>query len=207
MDADTPDLRLMRQLADEHAAYLAVDETHALGIFGPQGRGILANLDVIPDVLLGAFGKSFGLQGGFVAGAPELRNWLWNAARSFVFSTGISPFLAEAATHRISIVANADPERERVHALAALLRDGLAQQGARLGGYGPIVPWHLGPTSRATALANAYADHGFHVHAMRPPTVPIDTSRLRISVTARHTEAHIAAFLETTRRILASEHS
>src|SRR5262249_14986618 len=91
MDADGHDLAALRHVCDEHGAALVIDEAHALGVLGPEGRGLAAAAGVRADVLVGTLGKAFGAQGAFVAGRAELRDWLWNRARSFVFSTGISP--------------------------------------------------------------------------------------------------------------------
>src|SRR5208337_3075790 len=85
MDADTPDLRALRRVCDEHQAALVVDEAHALGVLGPEGRGLCAALGVQADVLVGTFGKAFGAGGAFVAGCQSLITWLWNRARTFVF--------------------------------------------------------------------------------------------------------------------------
>jgi 8-amino-7-oxononanoate synthase len=95
MDADSPDLRALRALCDERGAVLIVDEAHALGVLGPDGRGLCPEQGVRADVVVGTFGKAFGASGAFVAGCPALTVWLWNRARPFVFSTGISPGAAK----------------------------------------------------------------------------------------------------------------
>ncbi len=191
MDADGPDLRGLRDLCDAKKAVLVLDETHALGVFGPQGRGLAAEAGVVPDVLMGALGKAFGVQGGFAAGAPELRAWLWNAARSFVYSTGISPLLATLADERLVQVRNGDALRDHLAKVARSLRQSLTELGVAPLGHGPIVPWVLGDANRATDLALRLRALGFHVQAIRPPTVPPGTSRLRLTVTARHTQQDI----------------
>jgi 8-amino-7-oxononanoate synthase len=195
MDADGPDLRRLRDLCDVHGAALVVDEAHAAGVLGPDGRGLCAAAGVVPDVLVGTLGKSLGACGAFAAGSSSLTNWLWNRARSFVFSTGLSPAVAAAAlVHlRLSI---ADPARRaRVATAASHLRSGLASRGARLRGHGHIVPWVLGDVTTALDLASALRERGIHVVAIRPPTVPPGEARLRLTVTARHDEASIEHFL------------
>ncbi|MGH7439646.1 MAG: aminotransferase class I/II-fold pyridoxal phosphate-dependent enzyme, partial [Polyangiaceae bacterium] len=97
MDADSPDLRALRAVCDRHGAALLVDEAHAIGVLGPGGAGLCAEQGVVPDALVGTFGKAFGAAGAFVAGCEPLTQWLWNTARSFVFSTGMSPVVAAAA--------------------------------------------------------------------------------------------------------------
>jgi 8-amino-7-oxononanoate synthase len=97
MDADAPDLVALRLVCDRHGAALLVDEAHALGILGPEGRGLCAAAGISADAVVGTFGKAFGAGGAFVAGCDALSRWLWNRARSFVFSTGLSPVVAAAA--------------------------------------------------------------------------------------------------------------
>ncbi len=97
MDADSPDLGALRALCDRHGAALVVDEAHAVGVLGPGGAGLCAEQGVVPDALVGTFGKAFGAAGAFVAGCEALTRWLWNSARSFVISTGMSPVVAAAA--------------------------------------------------------------------------------------------------------------
>src|SRR6185369_8021158 len=129
MDGDTPDLAGLRAICDAHDAALLVDEAHAIGVFGPRGRGLCAEAGIAPDVLVGTGGKALGLHGAFVVGSAPLRRWLWNRARSFVFSTGVSPSLASALASRAHRVAADDPARARLAALSMRLRTGLAELG------------------------------------------------------------------------------
>jgi 8-amino-7-oxononanoate synthase len=202
MDADGPDLVALRALCDRKGALLVLDETHALGVFGPEGRGLAAAANVVPDVFMGALGKAFGLQGGFAAGAPELRSWLWNAARSFVFSTGMAPLLAKVGGERLRRVQEGNELRASLAARAKELRDALGRLGLAPLGHGPIVPWVIGDAERTVALAAALREGGFHVQGIRPPTVPVGTSRLRLTVTARHTEQDVRELVDALRRTL-----
>ncbi len=191
MDADTPDLPALREVCDLHGAALMVDEAHALGVLGPAGRGLCMAAGVVPDVLVGTFGKAFGAAGAFVAGSPSLVLWCWNRARSFVFSTGLSPILADAAVRGLH-AAHAEPERRaRVLASAARLRRGMADAGLEALGHGPIVPWLIGDAQAARELAGELRELGLDVRAVRPPTVPQGTARLRLTVTAEHTPADL----------------
>jgi 8-amino-7-oxononanoate synthase len=180
-----------------------VDEAHALGVHGPRGTGLCAAAGVRPDVLVGTAGKALGLHGAFVAGSRSLRLWLWNRARSFVFSTGVSPALAAAITDRTRRVSLDDPARARLAANAARLREGLAALGAPglRPEHGPVIPWLVGAPDEAVRLSNRLREHGVLVQAIRPPTVPSGTSRLRITVTARLRDADldlaIGAFRES----------
>lgn len=193
MDGDAPDLRALRALCDAHDAALYVDEAHALGVLGPEGRGACAEAGVVPDVLVGTLGKALGLQGAFVAGSPVLRAYLWNRARSFVFSTGVSPALASRVADHVRRVADDDGARARLHEVSRRLRAGLAELGVPLvpDSRGPILPWLVGSPAAAVSISRALREDGIVVQPIRPPTVPAGTSRLRITATATLTGADI----------------
>lgn len=195
MDGDSPDLGALRRICDAKGAALLVDEAHALGVLGPEGRGLCAEHRIVPDVLIGTFGKAFGASGAFVAGCPALIQWLWNRARSFVFSTGLSPVLAAAAARAVR-VSQAEPElRARVLTAALRLRSGLVELGIQPRGYGHIIPWVIGDARAALQAAAHLRGQGIDVLAIRPPTVPEGTSRIRLTVTAGHEKSDIDALL------------
>ncbi len=184
MDADAPDLVALRRICDAAGAALLVDEAHALGVLGPEGRGLCAEAGITPDALTGTLGKAFGAGGAFAAGCSALVTWLWNRARSFVFSTGLSPVVAAAGLAGLR-AARAEPDlRHRVLANAARFRAGLLDGGIRPLGFGPVIPWVLGEVPRALRIARALREAGVDVRAIRPPTVPAGTARLRFTVTA-----------------------
>jgi 8-amino-7-oxononanoate synthase len=199
MDADGPDLRRLRAVCDEHGAALYVDEAHALGVLGPAGRGRAAEAAIAPDILVGTLGKAFGSQGAFVAGSRDLREWLWNRARSFVYSTGLSPAAAEAG--RLALEESLQRPELRAHALALAtrLRSGLAELGLRVLGFGHVVPVLVGSNADAVLFTTALAERGVVVPPIRPPTVPENTARLRLAVTAAHTERDIDFVIEAFR--------
>ena len=186
MDGDGPDLAALRILCDEHGARLIVDEAHALGVFGADGGGRCALAGVVPDALVGALGKAVGVQGAFVAGSERLRILLWNRARSFVFSTATSPLLAQVALFHVERARSAHESRARVLADAEALRSILAARGVTIGAgsMGPIIPVLVGDNHRALAAGQALARMGILTQAIRPPTVPDGTARLRLTVTA-----------------------
>lgn len=186
MDGDSPDLPALRASCERHDAALIVDEAHALGVFGPEGRGLCAAAAVRPDVLIGTAGKALGLHGAFVVGSRALRLWLWNRARSFVFSTGVSPSLASAIAQRTVRARDDGAGRDRLHRASRRIREGLAALGAARvqDGEGPIIPWLLGDEAAALALSRRLAEQGVVVAAIRPPTVAIGASRLRITASA-----------------------
>jgi 8-amino-7-oxononanoate synthase len=201
MDGDQPDLRALRAICDRHGAALLVDDTHALGVFGDEGRGTCHLQGVTPDALVGTFGKALGGQGAFVAGSTLLTDWLWNRARSFVFSTGLSPLLAAANLAAVRRARLDDPGRARLAAIAARLRSALLDQGYRVlpSSVGPILPILVGPEEDALRLSDALLRRGVRALAIRPPTVPAGTSRLRVTVHARLSEEALERAIEAFR--------
>jgi 8-amino-7-oxononanoate synthase len=202
MDADSPDLRALRALCDAAGAALIVDEAHALGVFGPQGRGLCAEAGIVPDVLVGALGKAFGVAGAFAGGSNLLVDWLWNRARSFVFSTGVSPLVASAASAALETVAEGEALRTRLHGNARSLRQGLDALDLRCRGFGPIIPVIVGDARMAVEAANELTMRGVTIPAVRPPTVPPNSARLRVTVTASHTDKDIRALVDAFREVL-----
>jgi len=193
MDGDIPDLARLRSLCDGTDSALVVDEAHALGVLGPAGRGACAAAGIAPDVLVGTLGKALGLQGAFVAGSEPLRRWLWNRARSFVFSTGLSPAIAGTVPGRVARAAADDGGRARMRHAAARLRAGLEEQGIRVSGTPslPVLPWIVGGNHEALVLSQSLRAAGVLVQAIRPPTVPAGSARLRLTATASLRDADI----------------
>lgn len=178
MDGDLADLAGLSRICSATDTILVVDEAHALGVFGPEGRGRCAATEVVPDVLVGTLGKAFGLQGAFVAGPRRLKHWLWNRARSFVFSTAMSPALAAAVPARVSKVKGLDDARSRLESTGRALREALPDPART--GVGPIIPFLVGSEAVAERAAAEARLRGVVVRAVRPPTVPAGGSRLRI---------------------------
>jgi len=167
-----------------------VDEAHATGVFGPQGSGRVAEADATHRVLavVHTCGKALGSAGAFVSGSKILKEYLINHARPFIFSTALPPYIAAQIRAAIKIVAEADSERARLHDIAAHFRKRLNKAGfdtAR--SESQIVPVIAGENEAALSLASRLRDDGFAVRAVRPPTVPAGSSRLRLSLTVKHT--------------------
>ena len=186
MDADSPDLPALKALCAKHDAFLILDEAHALGVFGPEGSGLARARGVIPDVLVGTLGKAVGVQGAFVAGSSELADLLWTRARSFVFTTAPSPVLVELTLEAVRGVVTDDRARAALAELARRLEDKLSTRPGLLPArrHGPIFPVLLGTPDQAVRAAAALRDHGFLAQAIRPPTVPAGSSRLRVALHA-----------------------
>jgi 8-amino-7-oxononanoate synthase len=195
MDGDGPDLGRLDQLAKQYDAQLYVDEAHAVGIFGPQGRGLCAAAGIVPDVSMVAFGKSFGAQGACILGSAPVRTWLWNRARSFVFSTAPSPLLAQSIRGQLLRVQAAETERAHLSEMALLFREKLQASGLTLeqNTFGPIVSLVLKSADAALAAARALRNEGILAQAIRPPTVPNGQSRLRLVLRVAMGEVQIHA--------------
>ncbi|MEQ8849332.1 8-amino-7-oxononanoate synthase [Botrimarina sp.] len=195
MDGDFAPLAELGDLAQRHGAMLLVDEAHATGVWGARGRGSVeraaADAPELPSqvaVRIGTLSKALGCAGGFVAGSAELIDWLANRARTYVFSTSPPPAAAAAASEAIRIAQSEPEQRGRVIASAAWLRDELAARGWSTGrSVSQIVPVVVGEPDDTMRLAARLADAGLYVPAIRPPTVPVGESLIRVSVSARHT--------------------
>jgi 8-amino-7-oxononanoate synthase len=200
MDGDCAPVSALRAACDRYDAGLYVDEAHAIGVLGPRGRGVCAELDVLPDVFVGTLGKAFGTSGAFVAGSEALCGLLENRARSFVFSTAAPHALAAASIVACDRVERADDRRAALATHAARLRSELVNLGYNVpAGFGPIVPAVIGDPATTMALSRALFEQGIFVQGIRPPTVPAGTSRLRITPMATHSEAQISRALEALR--------
>jgi 8-amino-7-oxononanoate synthase len=191
MDGDAAPLAALAELGAAADAILIVDEAHALGALGPGGRGLCAAAGVVPDVLIGTLGKAFGAAGGLATGAAALRSTLVNRARTFVFTTALPPPVAAAAAEAVTLLSGSegDERRRRLAANQAHLHKSLA--GRVPSTPGPIVPVIIGPDAAALAASAQLRARGLFVPAIRPPTVPEGTARLRVTLSSEHTPAEI----------------
>lgn len=204
MDGDTAPLEALIALAHEHGAELYVDEAHAVGVLGEAGVGLLRPSLANAVVSVGTMGKSLGSMGAFVSGPKDLRLYLWNMARSFVFSTGLSPLAAIAGRRAVELVSRETALREQLQQNIALLRTTLRTLGLEPTSdpRAPIVPVVLGDERTALRVSKQLLDEGVFVQAIRPPTVPRGTSRLRLTVSAAHRPEHIEQLGYALRRAL-----
>jgi 8-amino-7-oxononanoate synthase len=189
MDGVLAPLRELCAIAERYGADVIVDEAHATGVFGPRGRGVCELLDVEDRVALriGTLSKAIGSIGGFLTGRRQAIDWLWNRARTQIFSTAAPPAACAAACAALDIIAAEPSRREKLLQLSQRLRQGLHQGHQSIqGGIGPIVPLLLDGPQSAVDEARLLEKSGFLVGAIRPPSVPVGTSRLRIGVMAAH---------------------
>lgn len=205
MDGDLAPLRQLCDLADRFDAILLVDEAHATGVLGEDGSGAAAHLNVksrIP-IRIGTLSKAIGAQGGFVAGPQVVIDYLINFCRPLIFSTAASPLAIAAAIDGVLAIGAQPHLRKKVRASARRIRTAIGlQDHAAEESEIPIIPLVIGENEQTLCIANRAAAAGLFVPAIRPPTVPQGTSRLRISVSASHTESQIdrlIAFLKNER--------
>ena len=196
MDGDAAPLAELSKLADRTQTMLLIDEAHATGVYGATGRGLSeeAGLHEIECVRVGTLSKAIGSQGGFVAGSQQLCDWVRNTARPQMFSTGLAPGACGAAIESLLMIQLEADRRARVRELARQLRTELLSAGWSTTGEldCPIVPLIVGDPQKVVDLSQELARHGFLVPAIRPPTVPRGTSRLRISLTAEHSPEDVS---------------
>ena len=195
MDGDAAPLAELFALAEKSQSMLLIDEAHATGVYGASGRGLCqeAGLEASACVRVGTLSKAIGSQGGFVAGSLELCDWVRNTARTQMFSTSLTPGACGAALESLRLIQSEPNRRERVRGLTRQLRMELLAAGWQVTGEAdcPIVPVIIGEPQAAVSLSQELLQQGFLVPAIRPPTVPRGTSRLRISLTADHTPEDI----------------
>jgi 8-amino-7-oxononanoate synthase len=197
MDGDSPNLDDLFAVADRHDATVIVDEAHATGVVGPQGRGLAAAFEGRHNVItLHTCGKALGTAGGLVLAPAIIRDYLINRARAFIFATAPSPLIAAVTRAALEISRTQSERRQRLGELVAFA-DRRLREGCGISSSGShIVPIILGTNQKAVAASAALQRRGFDVRAIRPPTVPAGTARLRIALTAKLTESIIGELVD-----------
>ncbi len=205
MDGDLAPLGEICDLKDSHDAVVLIDEAHATGVLGPGGRGVaeLLGLEDRIDLAVGTLSKALGGLGGFIAAEKVVIDKIRNTARPYIYTTAPAPGICAGLIESLRIIRSEPGRRRRVAELAELLRDRLEQMDLSTGlSATQIVPIVLGAAGRALRISRALLDAGFLVPAIRPPTVPRGTSRLRVSLCAGHTPAEIEAFCDALQTAL-----
>jgi 8-amino-7-oxononanoate synthase len=205
MDGDAAPLRDLADVCDRRGAMLYVDEAHAAGVLGPTGAGLAEALGLQHrvDVHMGTLGKALGAFGAYVAGEGRLRDLLVSRARTFIFTTALPPAPCAAALAALDIVRDEPARRARLQLLCARMKAGLLAQGFDVSAVeSPIFPVVLGREARALRASALLRERGFFVRAIRPPTVPRGTSRLRVALSAAHEAGHVDGFLGALAEVL-----
>jgi 8-amino-7-oxononanoate synthase len=208
MDGDLAPLEALAASCRRHRAWLMVDDAHGLGVLGAQGRGTLEHLALAPaavPVLVGTLGKAFGTFGAFVAGSAVLIEYLVQKARTYIYTTALPPAVAAATRAALRVAIEESWRRERVLAHVAAFRAAATNAGLEIGSsHTPIQPIILGSAARALAASDALWEEGIWVSAIRPPTVPEGSARLRVTLSAAHAPDDVARLVETLATVLKS---
>ena len=195
MDGNLAPLREISRLAEKHSAWLMVDDAHGVGVLGQQGGGLVEELNMTVEqvpVLVGTLGKSFGTFGAFVAGSEALIETLIQFSRSYIYTTALPPAIAAATLASLKIVREESWRRDRLVQLVARFRRGAQQIGLQLAESNtPIQPVLINNDEKVMQVGQQLRAAGFLVGAIRPPTVPVGTGRLRITFSANHSEEQV----------------
>ena len=207
MDGDLAPLPALAELAQSFQAGLLVDDAHGFGVLGAHGGGIVEhfglNQNDVP-ILMGTLGKAFGTFGAFVAGSDPLIEYLLQKARTYVFTTALPPAVAEATRTSLRLLREQSWRRDKLHQLVARFRLGAGQLRLSLmDSPTAIQPILIGDSERALAASRALLERGFMVSAIRPPTVPVGSARLRVTFSANHDPAQVDALLNALDEVMA----
>ena len=205
MDGDSPDLEKLVRLKNKYNAILIIDEAHAFGCIGQNGLGLAEHTGLLNevDIIIATLSKAAGCSGGFVVSQKAVIDFLVNKARSFIYTTAPSPVNSAAAIAAIELMKNEPQRREKLRQNAEYLRNNLKRANLNLGNStSHIIPVIIGDNEKAMKLSKALFEKGFFVSAIRPPTVPQGSARLRISLQCEHTKEQLdqlcKAIAETT---------
>lgn len=205
MDGDLAPLRVLAGLAERYDAWLVIDDAHGFGVLGREGRGSLdhAGLPFSPRlVYVGTLGKAAGVSGAFVAGSETVIEWLMQRSRSYIFTTATSPVMASAILASLELIRNADGRRCHLQALIDRLQRGLdGSKWKLLPSFTGIQPVVVGENDAVLNVSAELVKRGIWVPAIRPPTVPKGSARLRISLSAAHTHEQVAQLVDALREM------
>ena len=199
MDGDAAPLKEIVDLCGKYDASLVVDEAHATGVFGKNGRGLMSELGLSGKSLIdmGTFSKALGSMGGFVCSSKIVKDYLVNTSRSLIYTTALAPGVVEANIEALRIISEMDEQRDALLENSGLLRDELKKSGFdTLNSCSQIIPVVAGDNKNALALGEHLKKRGFFAPAIRFPTVPKNTARIRISLTCLHTKEDIASLVD-----------
>ena len=211
MDGDLAPVDALARSCEKHQAWLMVDDAHGLGVLGQTGGGIAEHFQLSQDqlpVLMGTLGKSFGTFGAFIAGSDALIETLIQLARTYIYTTALPPAVAAATRTSLQLLQSEHWRREKLQLLIQRFRTGVEQIGLPLmPSPTPIQPIVLGTAERAMRWSSQLAKQGILVTAIRPPTVPLGSARLRVTLSAMHTESQVDQLLDALTLLAQTDHS
>jgi len=204
MDGDVANLTELVELKNKYNAILIVDEAHALGCFGQTGAGLCEHKGILDavDIIVAPLGKAVAATGGIIAGPKIIKDYLINKARPFIYTTAPSPVVAAAALKSLEIIQTEPDHRKRLNDNAAYLRNSFKEMGLDIGNSTTqIIPVIIGDSAKALDISQKLFEAGYFISAIRPPTVPPRTARLRVSVQADHTLEQLEALCSSLTQI------
>jgi 8-amino-7-oxononanoate synthase len=206
MDGNFAPLQALSKVAKNNQAWLMVDDAHGLGVIGEKGGGLLEYFGLdqkdVP-VLIGTLGKGFGTFGAFVAGSDELIESVIQKARTYIYTTALPAAIAEATRASLKIIISENWRRDKLQKLTSYFRQRAGQIGLQLSpSTSPIQPIIIGESQRAVDISNALLKAGFLVSAIRPPTVPKNSARLRVTFSSLHEEYQIDQLLDALEKAM-----
>lgn len=211
MDGDIAPIPELCEIAKRYGALLLIDDAHATGVLGQNGSGSLSHYGIPWEehiILMGTLSKAIGCQGGFVCATKSVIEYLINYCRSFIYSTGISPWIAAMAHFNVSRIRTDSEPLTRLRKATAAMKESLGELGIDTGNHlTPILPILLGDSERANLCAEALFQKNIVAAAIRPPTVPDGTARIRVSVSAAHRISDLKKAASTMVEILSSKRS
>lgn len=205
MDGDTAPVKALAALAKQQEAWLIVDDAHGFGVLGSTGAGLLEAEQLEPEdsVLMGTLGKAIGTAGAFVAGSNDLIEYLIQTARPYIYTTAQPPAIAAASLASLQLVQTETWRREWLNQLIQMFRQGAKQLGlALMPSSTAIQPILIGENAQALAISQQLETMGILITAIRPPTVPINTARLRITLSAAHTQQQVEFLLNALNQVV-----
>lgn len=199
MDGDIAPLRQLLDLCEQHDAWLLIDDAHGFGVLGEHGQGCLRHFDLHSSriVYMATLGKAAGVSGAFIAGEQVVIEYLMQNARTYIYTTAMPPALAAASLESLKLMTESDERREHLHALLAMLKSELHLKRWQLAESStPIQPVLIGSNDEVMRVSEHLLEQGILVPAIRPPTVPKGSARLRISLSAVHTKADVRQLID-----------
>lgn len=206
MDGDIAPINQLAALAKQHKAWLMVDDAHGIGVIGKQGKGTLALLNATSEdvpILVGTFGKAFGTFGAFIAGAEPLIETLIQNARTYIYTTALPAAIAHATRTSLKLIIQSDDRRQHLQALIKQFKEGATQLALNLmPSVSAIQPLLVGNAEKVLLIKNSLQQQGIVVGAIRSPTVPTGTERLRITLSAAHKSQQVEQLLSSLEKVL-----
>ncbi len=195
MDGDRSDLKTTAELCQKHDAWLFVDDAHAVGVWGEHGLGLTHGIDGI-DMVLGTCGKAFGGFGAYLLCSSKMRDYMINFCPGFIYTTALPPAVIGAIEASLELIPRMDAERKKLHQHISRMQEGIADAGFSTGqSASQIIPIMVGDEQQTLELGEYLKDNGFLATAIRPPTVPKGSARIRITLSSAHSDQHINKFL------------